>query len=212
VNFWIYAISGFTNQRITTLNLSFPLRETKQKLLSCSRSFKWSRKFLTFHIPERVTDLFVKYHYLNVSLVTFICFRKTYTNIFSLVNIQYLRNLLKTRASHKNQFVDIISAKYNNIKFHRSNFKCLLLLPYKFPRPLDRKLPTPCLMYDVRFVKTSVHTRKYCHTIFRCDGVNTQLTSANAKLVLMRLQTNKEYKMRAIWSILFLITKIKFFH
>jgi len=30
----------------------------------------------------------------------------------------------------------------------------------------------------------------YCQTIFRGDGVNTQVTSANVKLVLMRLETN----------------------
>jgi len=108
--------------------------------------------------------------------------------------------------------VYLFSAKYYNIELHMSNFKCHLLLSYKFPRPLDRKVPTPCLMYDVMFNNRSVHMRIYCHTIFRGNGVNTQLTFANAKLVLMRQQTNKQIKVRAIWSILFLISKIKLFH
>ena len=38
----------------------------------------------------------------------------------------------------------------------------------------------------------------YFQPIFCGDGVNTQVTSANAKLVLMRLQTNKEDKVRVI--------------
>ena len=71
-----------------------------------------------------------------------------------------------------------------------SNFNFHLLLPYKFPRPVDCMLPTACLMYDIRLNQRSVHMRIYCHTIFRGDGVNTQVTSANVKLVLMRLETN----------------------
>ena len=35
-----------------------------------------------------------------------------------------------------------------------------------------------------------------CHTIFRGDGANRQVTSVNAKLVLMRIQTDS--KERAI--------------
>jgi len=54
------------------------------------------------------------------------------------------------------------------------NFDGHLVLPYKFPRPLDCKLPTTCLMYDIRYNKRSVYLRMYCHTIFCGDGVNTQ--------------------------------------
>jgi len=104
----------------------------------------------------------------------------------------------------------MFSAMYYNIKFHMSNFIYHLILPYKFLRPVDCMLPTACLMYDIRFNKRSVHMRMYCHTIFRGDGVNTQVTSTNSKLVLITLQTNKQDKVRVIGSILFLITKIKF--
>jgi hypothetical protein len=78
---------------------------------------------------------------------------------------------------------------YLSIKIYLSNFNGHLLLPYKFPKPVDSMLPT-CLMYDIRYNKRSVYLRMYCHTIFRGDRVNTQVTFANAKLVLMRIQTN----------------------
>jgi hypothetical protein len=78
---------------------------------------------------------------------------------------------------------------YLSIKIYVSNFNGNLLLPYKFPKPVDSMLPT-CLMYDIRYNKRSVCLRTYCHTMFRGDGVYTQVTFANAKLVLMRIQTN----------------------
>jgi len=87
---------------------------------------------------------------------------------------------------------------YHSITIHMSNFNGHLLLPYKFPRAVHCKLPTACLMYDIRYNKRSVYMRMYCHAIFPCDGVNIQVTSANAKLVLMRLQTNKQDKVRAM--------------
>jgi len=62
----------------------------------------------------------------------------------------------------------------HSITFHMSNFNCNLLLPYKFPRPLDCKLPATYLMYDIRYNKRSAYLGMYCHTIFRGDGVNTK--------------------------------------
>jgi hypothetical protein len=46
-----------------------------------------------------------------------------------------------------------------------SNFDGNLLLPYKFPRPVDCKLPTTGLMYDTRYNKRSICLRMYCHNI-----------------------------------------------
>jgi len=40
--------------------------------------------------------------------------------------------------------------------------------------------------------------RMYCYTIFRGDGVNKQATFVNAKLVLMRLQTDSIKRGRSV--------------
>jgi hypothetical protein len=80
------------------------------------------------------------------------------------------------------------STMYHRITFYMSNFNGHLLLPYKFPRPIDCMLPTTCLRYDIKYNKRSVYLRMYCHTIFRGNGVNKQATFANAKLVSVRLQ------------------------
>jgi len=110
-------------------------RSTDQGILSLSHTWLFSVMFVTYHFWKFYSGRYIQ-------------FRNMPTVIFSHLLIHRTNMVCKSPGlPSKTKFVDMWSTMYHSRTFHMLNFNGHLLLPYKFPRLVDCKLQTACLMY-----------------------------------------------------------------